>query len=74
MKKINKIEPDFYQNYISANKPDTWKQVSFDIGFDMRTYMLMEEQNFQCAYILKFDLNQNNLILITLRKRVYIQT
>ena len=50
MKKINKIEPDFYQNYISANKPDTWKQVSFDIGFDMRTYMLMEEQNFQCAY------------------------
>ena len=50
MKKINKSEPVFYQNYISGNKPQTWKQLSFDIGFDMRTYMLMEEQNFQCAY------------------------
>jgi uncharacterized protein (TIGR02646 family) len=50
MKKINKSEPAFYQDYISRNKPGKWKQLSFDIGFDMRTYMLMEEQNFQCAY------------------------
>jgi len=50
MKKINKKEPEFYKHYVSQNKPETWKQLSFDIGFDSRTYMLLEEQNFQCAY------------------------
>jgi len=50
MKKIDKIEPDFYQKYTSRNRPESWNQMSFDIGFDMRTYMLLEEQNFQCAY------------------------
>ena len=50
MKMVSKLEPVFYQDYISRNKPGTWKQLSFDIGFDMRTYMLMKEQNFQCAY------------------------
>jgi hypothetical protein len=66
MKKVNKSEPAFYQDYISRNKPGKWKQLSFDIGFDMRTYMLMEEQNFQCAYTeIRLEPEQSALIIVS---------
>ncbi len=50
MKKINKKEPDFFRRFLSRNTPESWGELSIEIGFDVRTYMLMEEQNFQCAY------------------------
>ncbi len=48
MKKINKSEPDFYKNSLKEFKPKKWGDVPNK--FDIRVYMLCEEQNFQCAY------------------------
>jgi len=50
MKKINKKEPGFFKQFLFRNKPELWEELSFEIGFNVRIYMLMEEQNFQCAY------------------------
>lgn len=50
MKKIKKNEPDFYREFTEHNKPGAWGDLSKEIGYDIRVYMLTEEQNFQCAY------------------------
>ncbi len=60
MKKINKKEPEFFQNYIKSENPTSWKKLSKAIGKDIRNYMLSgfmpdgkikpAEQNNQCAY------------------------
>ncbi len=60
MKKINKNEPQFFKDYLKTNKPKTWGELSRDISFDVRKYMLsgmtpdnneyISEQNYQCAY------------------------
>ncbi len=50
MKKINKNEPDFYKEFAEQNKPRSWGDLSGKLGYDIREYMLKEEQNFQCAY------------------------
>ncbi len=48
MRKINKIELDFYKKLIRKNKPEKWKDVQKKT--DIRNYMLSDEQNYQCAY------------------------
>jgi len=50
MKQINKKEPEFYKLFLSENSPELWEKLSLKIGYNVRNYMLMEEQNFQCAY------------------------
>ena len=50
MKKINKNEPDFYKEFAEQDKPRSWGDLSREIGYDVRKYMLEEEQHFQCAY------------------------
>jgi uncharacterized protein (TIGR02646 family) len=50
MKKIDKNEPDLFINYLKKNKPQSWGILSKAIGNDIRSYMLAEEQNCQCAY------------------------
>jgi len=50
MKKIDRKEPAFYGDYIISKKPESWDELSKDIGYDVRVYMLMKEQNYQCAY------------------------
>ena len=50
MKKINKSEPNFYKEFATQNKPRSYGELSEKIGYDVREYMLREEQNFQCAY------------------------
>ena len=50
MKKIDKNEPDLYRDYLRKNNPQSWRILSKDIGYDIRSYMLTKEQNCQCAY------------------------
>lgn len=61
MKKITKVEPEFFSSYLEKEKPETWEELSRAIGYDIRTYMLSgmspdgdeinpSEQNYQCAY------------------------
>ncbi len=49
MKKIDKKEPRFYDEYIKSVKPETWSEMR-DIKYRIRQYMLRQEQNQQCAY------------------------
>ena len=49
MKQRNKIEPVFYSDFIRSNKPVEWNDIG-QIRPDIRTYMLISEQNCQCAY------------------------
>ncbi|MGB1205260.1 MAG: retron system putative HNH endonuclease [Chitinophagales bacterium] len=48
MKKIDKSEPSLFTDFIKKEKPKIW--ADFNIGYDTRSYMLCDEQNFQCAY------------------------
>jgi uncharacterized protein (TIGR02646 family) len=50
MKPISKKEPPFYRDFIKQNSPTEWSDVSLSIGYELRMLMLMEEQNYQCAY------------------------
>ncbi|MDM8556699.1 retron system putative HNH endonuclease [Desulfococcaceae bacterium HSG7] len=50
MKNIDKNEPDLFRNYLKKNHPQSWRILSKAIGYDIRSYMLTEEQNCQCAY------------------------
>lgn len=50
MKQISKQEPKFYQDFIRKKLPTEWRDVSLSIGYELRMFMLMEEQNYQCAY------------------------
>ena len=61
MKAIHKAEPPFFSEYINKTRPDTWSDISFGIGLNIRQYMLegvlpdgncqsTSEQNSQCGY------------------------
>lgn len=50
MKQIVKNEPQAYQDFIRQNLPSEWEEVSLAIGDELRRYLLMEEQHYQCAY------------------------
>ncbi|WP_069471644.1 hypothetical protein [Candidatus Marithrix sp. Canyon 246] len=50
MKQISKQEPQLYQDFIRQNLPTKWNYVSLSIGYELRMHILMEEQNYQCAY------------------------
>ena len=50
MKKIDKNKPDLFRNYLKKINPKKWAILSKAIGYDIRSYMLAEEQNCQCAY------------------------
>ncbi len=50
MKQISKQEPQLYQDFIRQNLPTKWNDVSLSIGYELRMHILMEEQNYQCAY------------------------
>lgn len=50
MKRIVRTEPDFYKKFREKNKPRPWEDLSKEIGYEVREYMLSEEQNSQCAY------------------------
>jgi len=50
MKNIIKLEPTEFRQFIEKNNPQTWGEVSTEIGDNLRKYMLRHEQNFQCAY------------------------
>jgi uncharacterized protein (TIGR02646 family) len=58
MKQINKIEPVFYSNFIRSNKPVEWNDIA-QIRPDIRAYMLISEQNCQCAYT-EIDIEDDN--------------
>ena len=50
MKQIFKIEPAIFNQFIAKNSPQTWGELSKKIGDELRLYMLINEQNNQCAY------------------------
>jgi hypothetical protein len=50
VKLIPKQQPEFYQEFLEQNSPTEWSEVSRSIGYELRMHILMEEQNYQCAY------------------------
>jgi len=50
VKQISKKAPQFYRDFVRKNSPTEWSDVSLSIGYELRMLMLMEEQNYQCAY------------------------
>lgn len=50
MKKINKKEPVFFSEFVDNKHPKVWDELSTEIKYNSRKYMLTEEQNYQCAY------------------------
>lgn len=45
-----KTEPGFYSDFIRNYNPVQWRELSREIGLELRNHMLEEEQNWQCAY------------------------
>lgn len=64
MKKINKIEPSFFTDYLRRNNPSDWGVLSIEIGFNIRDYILSNsngdsEQSYKCAYT-EVDISPNS--------------
>ena len=49
MKRIIKNEPEFYTTFITKERPSNWDDLAV-IRQRLRLHMLVEEQNYQCAY------------------------
>ena len=51
MKRVIKKEPEFFSKFVSKENPSNWQYlITKGLGKEIREYILLVEQNYQCAY------------------------
>jgi uncharacterized protein (TIGR02646 family) len=69
MVKIDKVEPDFYKEYIESKRPESYDDI-IGIKPKLRDYILNTEQSCQCAYCeMKISSDSKHSEIDHIRKR-----